>query len=513
MPKSRTILASQLNNHKTWAHRLSAVAIVALALVLRLNSFQGWSDSDPRVYTIRAYDLAQGPIHLPTYPKPSLFSLRIGVNAPASVFIRLFGFSKITIVAYPFLISICALLMGYAFARTLISPLAGLICLFLLSIIPLDLTQSSLLLPDLIAAFWGNAAVVLAFLCLREKNKPQTALLAIAAGVLLGMSWLCKATVVYLGPFILLIFIFPIVPSDNKSRWRKLCFLAIGAFAVFAIETCFLYYRTGDILFRFHTTERNYERHAVWFFSWESGHYLRTVLIRLFWTGPKIMLWSSELGRIPAFGLLGAVWVIMHRRRQLLFPAIWLVSLLLLFNFGSASLTSYQPLRLFSRYLYPLLLPSCLLIAGLISFPFTPAIKSELGRKRRFWALAVLACVSVCSLQGLPSQIRKKSEYPERITASRVQEDDIVFSDYRSTRSLAFLRAGVLGTHAFTKPYEGLSAQEIPAGSYVLIDRHMTRFLERAYKYVRAPFEDDPPETWAEVWSSEDASLYKVAKP
>ncbi len=476
--KPRTRLSAQLNNQHTWTHRLSALAILALALVLRLSSFQGYSDSDPRAYTIHAYDLAQGSIHLPTYSQPSVFSLRFGVNAPASLFIRLFGFSEVTIVAYPFLISICALLLAYVFARALISPLAGLVCLFILSIIPLDLTQSSLLLPDLIAAFWMNAAVFLAFLSLREKRKRHAALLAIAAGILLGMSWLCKETVVYLAPLILVIFIFPVVPSDNSSRWPKLCFLALGAFAVFASETGFLYYRTDDILFRFHTTQYNYQKHAVWFFSAEHGHYLRDLLKRLFLAGPKEMFLSSVLGRIPAFGLLAATWAILRRRRQLLFPAIWLLSLLLLFNFGSASLTSYQPLPLFKRYLYPLLLPSCLLIGGLISFPFVSAIKSELGRKRRFWALVLLAGVSLSCLQRIPSQIRKTPEYPERITASLLQKDDLIFSDYRSTSSLAFFRAGLLGTHPFTKPYEGLSARQIPPGSYVLIDLRMTRFLE-----------------------------------
>jgi hypothetical protein len=73
-----------------------------------------------------------------------------------------------------------------------------------------------------------------------------------------------------------------------------------------------------------------------------------------------------------------------------LMPSPWLVTLLLMFNFSSSSLSSYMPVALFERYFLLIIFPSTILASGLVAkliFGGVDRLEGEVQRERRFWGL------------------------------------------------------------------------------------------------------------------------------
>jgi 4-amino-4-deoxy-L-arabinose transferase-like glycosyltransferase len=227
-------------------------------------------------------------MHLPTYNGPPVFPLRLGVYAPVALLIKMFGLSEIAIAAYPLVISMLGCVLAYALACSIVTPLAGLFVLALVAIAPIDIANASLLLPDAIAAFWANLAVAITWNALGRSNVRRACVLGLLSGVLFGVSWLCKESVVYLSPFIVILVVVAKAQTSRVGRLAILAAIAAGASGVLVIEMLFYKRLTGDFLFRLHATERNYVEAAVWFFDssspffgWQHGGYVRALLQRL----------------------------------------------------------------------------------------------------------------------------------------------------------------------------------------------------------------------------------------
>ena len=315
-------IVKALNSVQSRLHWATLAGFLAVAVIARLLAFQGYSDSDPRAYAVLANDLVHGTLHIPDYDGPPVFPLRLGVYVPTAVLIKTFGLSELTLVAYPFVVSIFGLLLAYALARYVGTPLAGLIALGALAVLPIDVSTASLLLPDAIAAFWANVGIALACVALGRPKLRHSALLGILAGVFFGVSWLCKESVAYLVPFVAILVL--TVHRHSRLFARITCVVAIGvgSLAVLFAETAFYGRLTGDPLFRLHATERNYVQCAVWFFDesspyfgWESVGYAKALVNRLFFHGPKEMLLNHSMSHVPAIAILGVAWALFFRRR------------------------------------------------------------------------------------------------------------------------------------------------------------------------------------------------------
>ena len=178
-------------------HWATLGGFLLIAIIVRLASFQGYYDLDPRSYAVLANDLAPARFTFPSTRAIQPFGRVCGLYAPTAAVIRMFGISEAALVAYPFLVSIFGCLLAYAFARYLGTPLAGLVALGALALLPLDVVFSSLLYPDLIAAFWANVGIGLAWIALARPKVRQSVLLGILSGFFFGVSWLCKETVAY----------------------------------------------------------------------------------------------------------------------------------------------------------------------------------------------------------------------------------------------------------------------------------------------------------------------------
>ncbi len=510
-------IVNLLNSAKSPLHWVAFAGFLLFAMFLRLAAFQGYSDSDPRYYSILANDLAHGTIHIPQYDHPPVFPLRLGVYAPTAKLISIFGLSEATLAAYPFVVSILGCLLAYAIARYLESPLAGLIALGALAVLPIELTMASILFPDAIAAFWANVGIAFALIASNRPNLRQSVFLGILSGVFFGVSWLCKESVIYLVPFVAILTL--ACPGQIRLSGRMACVVAIGAgsLAVLIAETALYQRLTGDPLFRFHATERNYQEWAVWFFDesspyfgWKAGGYAKAILKRLLIVGPKSMLLNREMGFVPTFAMVGLVWGIQFRNRFFVIPSIWLVSLMMMFNFMTSSFSSYRPLPLFDRYLYAIILPSVILMAGFLAKLLVADAGLTVGKERRFWAVVlILAFCGICGA-NLRSHMSRVQQVERTLTA-RLGEGDVIYTDYRTAANLVFFRAGLLvPSTATTIPWEKESEQTIPEGAYVFVNKSMINFLKKTYKYESPEFAARTPAKWERVLSLENGDLYVV---
>lgn len=502
-----------LNKPRSWLHRMALCVLISTCILFRVIGFQGYSDSDPRAYSVLADDLAHGVLHVPVYEGPPVYPLRPGVYGPTALLIRLLGLSELTLSVYPFLVSVAGCVLAYIVARGLYGPLAGLISMGFLVALPVDVGLASRLNGDPIAAFWANVGLLFVFLGATRSSS----LNALVGGVFFGVSWLCKESVVYLAPFVAILILGLQRETPLATRIRTLVWVGVGPVAVLLAEALAYRFLAGDPFFRFHATEQNYVKCSAWFFyessphfGWSGTSYGKALLVRLALNGPKDML--SAFSFLPAFAGLALAWGVVFRERRLVIPGIWLVTLAIMFNFMSSSLQSYRPLPLLWRYVYPLLLPSVLLFAGFLSMHLTPDADTA-HRERPFWAWILILLFCAISQRGLRVAFLSRPEELERMVASMVSDKDIVYTDYRTARSLVFLRRGTLAPFDDTcVPYEHVAATNLPKGSYVLVDAVATRSLTETEtpNYERPPYVDAPPDSWRRVWTDGDAALFRI---
>jgi hypothetical protein len=132
--------------------------------------------------------------------------------------------------------------------------------------------------------------------------------------------------------------------------------------------------------------------------------------------------------------------------------------------------------------------------------------------ERRFWGLAlvILFCmVNPAQLRGTPSV----TEQAERMAASKLGANDIIYSDGRSASSLVYFRRHMLApADETTIAFENVPAGAMKRGAYVLVDREMIQFLVRSYKYKPPAYVDAPPATWRTIWSHGNATLYLIGE-
>ena len=104
-----------------------------------------------------------------------------------------------------------------------------------------------------------------------------------------------------------------------------------------------------------------------------------------------------------------------------------------------------------------------------------------------------------------------KRHTAERRVAAKLQKTDVVYSNYRNTGDLVFLRTGVLApSNANTIPYEKVRLEDLPKGSYVYLNSDKTDSLAKSYHYKNPPLADHPPANWKKIWSMGHSSLYVV---
>jgi hypothetical protein len=217
---------------------------------------------------------------------------------------------------------------------------------------------------------------------------------------------------------------------------------------------------------------------------------------------------------LPGAALLSAAWALKARQKKQFLPILWLVSLMLMFNFMSSSFASYKPLVLdgFERYMYPLLLPSLILVGGFIAGLLVSVTDKSKFQKERLVATVIIAiCFLGFSARTGRKVFMSRPEQVERRVAARLTNDDIVYSDYRSAATLVFFRSGtILPANSKTLPWENIKQEQIPNGAYVLVDKAKVNLLAKMYGYKTPGFVTQPPPSWETIWNNAEDELYLV---
>ena len=410
----------------------------------------------------------------------------------------------------------------YLLTRHFFGRVAAAIAMAIVAVMQSDVRMASLLYPDAIAAFWANVAVGTALFAIQRHRLGGQVVWGLVAGVLFGVSWLCKETVAYLVPFVAIAIM---LSTRTSPMWttRVACFTAIGAGALSIVvaEALFYAHLTGDPLYRFHGIDRNYQQASVWFFDssspmfgWSTGGYTRALLRRLLDTGPRDIVLNNTVAYLPAVALVAASWGFLKQKTSWLIPTLWLLTLMLMFNFMTSSFSSYKPLPTFARYLYPILLPSLMLSGGLIAALATSAGAREIVAERRLWACVVTAFLATAIVEAGLRTLTSRPQDTERSVSRGLSGNDVVYTDYRTAANLVFFRARMLaGSNESCLPWEKVDVRTLPSGAYVLVNTPMIEFLASDYRYSAPEFALNPPAAWKLVRRYGNASLFVVGAP
>jgi len=511
------------------AHFAALVTVIVTSVALRLCLFGGYAGLDDAEYARIAYQIANGTFSLKEYGGPPVFPLRVGLILPTSLVFRMFGLSEWNMILYPLILSVLALPLIYICAANAFSHRAGLIAVALLGIVPIELGSATKLLPDMPAAFYAALGVTAISLASRASNGRGSALFwgGFLAGVSFGLSWLCKEAISFLAPFCLAYM------AISFKRIGRTAFLlwagvAAGSLAILFGEMIAYQSVAGDPLFRFHEIERNYRQLENWFFAegskfgWQEGEsYALAIVKRLFISGPATLLLDYDWFLfLPLIGLIAAFHGWYSRDKSFLIPSLWLVTLLLMFNFASSSLSSYMPLALFHRYFYLIIFPSIVLASGLIAklvFEGVGTSQDEVQKERRFWG--VLVAIALLLMGGYFIQGSLRS-FPStwvsevRSLSSTIDTSSPLFADTLSIRGLEFF-GGYPNKTERTDFANVMSPDEIRSGSLVLVNKAYIDWLNRhgglwLTAFRKHEFYENPPPSWKKVWQNGNAQLYRV---
>lgn len=523
-----------------WAQFALVIALVAMAGVIRAVIFSGYEGLDDAEYTRFAYLLAHGRPFPADYAGPGVFPLRVGVYVPAAGLMHLLGVSEWTVALYPFLISLAAVALMYIGASFFFGWQAGVIAASLLAVLDLDIENATTLLPDLLSAFFGAVGVMLIARGAGRDAADRGSLLrnGLLAGFAFGLAWLCKESVVYLAPFCLILAAITI-----KRDWSALTLwvgVAVGSLAVLSTEMATHWAMTGDPLFRLHEVERNYKQWENGFFTagsilgWSEGVSYRDALIdRLFVSGPRRILLDGALNYVPLVALIGALYGWLKRDRAFLIPALWLISLVLMFNFASSSTSSYIPLPLYLRYMYPMYFAAIILASGFIAkLLFAPPTQAQAGSSgglfTRAVGLAIAAVVLYSSATNLYfSFARSRVAWigESRQLHTSVTPKTVVYADTLTLRTFEFF-AGYPEQTAWTDFAAVAPGQELPQESLVIVNKRYIQWLDRnAGMWVAWPhpgptsrtgyrkhdFYEHAPAAWKSIWHNNNTQVFKVS--
>lgn len=516
------------------AFLIALLTIIAASAAVRVYLFRGYVGLDDAEYARLAYQMAHGTFSFDSYAGPAVFPLRIGLTAPTALLFRLFGLSEWTAVLYPLLLSLACIALAYVCSSLLFGPRAGLIAAALLGIFPWDLESATNLLADLPSAFYATTAVTLVIFLERTGVQRRAALFGggLIAGVALGFSWLCKETVAYMAPFWIALMVTTV--RTGGSRWLFLgAGVAVGSLSILFGEMITYHHFTGDLFFRFQEIERNYGQNDKYFFAegsrfgWDGkGGYSKALFDRLLVTGPAVILLNRSFLFLPLIGLAATAYGWFRRDRSFLIPGLWLWTLVLMFNFCSSSLTSYAPLALFQRYLYPIYFPSIVLVSGLLARTLVwqdHALTGRTGPMLR-WA-AVLTTMFLTWVGGTNLLYNLKNPptswaFEVRTMKNLVQSETVLYGDTLTLRAFEFFAGYPLQTS--WKDFEAVeSVDEIAEGSVVLVNKQYIKWLDRnggiwnskRSGYRSHSFYSNPPPFWTPIWKNGNASLYRVNRP
>lgn len=355
-------------------------AIWCFAIAIRLSLFTGYMNGDMGNYIQEAYRFSQGNYSIKHFlahnvledltPSPNFNwqNLRLGVLVPVGFLMCIFGVSETSYAIFTFGCFTLGFCFVYLLGKELVSKSFGLLSALIYSIIPLEINLSTILTAHLPAA---SLMVLSAYLFLKGWRSVgyNNLLLMCGSGAAQCIAYLmwegALLLCVVLALYVAVSGVEPIVTSPKL--WRSATAFVAGFMPLFLLELLYFYDLSGVLFFR-------QQFISVMFPKWLELHPVDHA--NLSWDIYLKATVGSYYYGLFSYAVLGGLVLIavqyfrsLDSRKQLLssmsLPTLWLFVVGLYLQFGSSSLSEYQPIFKMHQYLTVVSAPAALVAAYL----------------------------------------------------------------------------------------------------------------------------------------------------
>jgi Dolichyl-phosphate-mannose-protein mannosyltransferase len=347
-------------------HSLILFLILVFALVIRYIFFCGLVFSDDSYYSWLAYQFNTSSNSINYLGYPILLIRKIALLFTIISY-NLIGYNEKAGTLFPFLFSLLSIILIYKITQDLFNnKRISLTAAFLSAFFPVDVIFASVNFTDLECVFFINIGI---FFFIRAGNKNKNYYL-IYAGLFLALSFLIKEYAYYYCIILFCVFIYNQVKREKYSYKFiipviiVICFLLIEGLFYSAIGYSFFY--------RLKVFQDNYRYCYYDFFPYtltisEIGYHKYIVgLCKHIFNNIKYIFIRRYYILLPVLAVIQGY--LLFKKKEQLFLLGWFWGLLILMTLMTVSLSFYAPIELRRIwYIYPLIFPSCILSAILIS--------------------------------------------------------------------------------------------------------------------------------------------------
>lgn len=361
------------------------LAILALAVALRLVFFRGSAGTDELTYLAQGLRLLHGDVGYSHY----IGALRYGINGLEAGSVLVFG-NGVGGADIPYMLfSLGEVLLTYWFALHLWGPRAAAWSGLAIATLPLDVALAGSFNPDCYLGFVISASVVAFYFAQRSDR----AGLFLLSGLLAGWVFWIKQEVIIFG------IVFAAFAIQD-GRWRRgYLWFGAGGLIWLVLNLAFFGVFLGDPLLVFHvlTTKVGifaHQQHDLDTAAWSYPVYL---LVKLYHVG--LVGWLALAGAIAAFRQKD------HGTR---FVLIWACVLVLVFSLFPFSFSPFRLIPKQTNYMTIFMVPLAMLAGWFLSRLPLPAS----------WVLGCAMIVSGVLLSALEQQVIQVSAANEPAEAA-----------------------------------------------------------------------------------------------
>jgi hypothetical protein len=495
------------------------------AVTIRIILFTGYMNGDMGNYIQEAHNFFEGHYSVEEIiknksikdliPNPNFNwqNLRLGLIIPAGLLMRLFGVSDFSFAMLMFGCFTLGYIMVYLLGKELISESFGILSALLFSFIPLEINLSTMLVPHIPAASF--MAVSCFFLLKAPRVEERMGRLFIfLSGVSLSIAYLVWEVSLLLMPVILMYL--AVVGGFPKAFFKKefltsCLFFASGFMPLYIAELIYFYNISGVLFFQ-------QKFISVLGPKWLELH--PSDLANLKWNIYLKSMFHSFFFGIFYYFVFGGLLTILFQyffdhpgRKKLLssmlLPVIWFLWLGVYLQFGTSSISHYQPIFKMSHYLSILSIPASLLGAYFVySFPYVGLLKNV--KSKELWAsniktglvsvflVSSLLCASNNFMGNGPFHRDMTFEHRIKETVDALPPGGPLYTDIWTKHGLDFVYGYKRPVVAFNsignEDYRPAELADMKSG-YVIINRIYLSSGHTMNTYV-PEFVNDPPRGW-----------------
>lgn len=324
------------------------LGVIALWLVARLYLYGGIAASDPLEYLAWAQRIATGEFELATHH----YSTRFAVTAPIALCFRRFGVSVASATLWPLACSFVTLLLLFRLGKRYGDDATGLLAAAAFALLPLDIVESTNVLPDPILTTFATLSVCCFLRGFDDDLRPgRGRLWLLAAGVFLWLAYSAKIV----GALLALVFFFHAL--TDRRRLLRLGWVALGTLLLLLPELFWYHRATGNWLLPVAAIGEVHEKSVgVKAANADLGY-------RLLKEYANEVLRPNEHFGWLGLPLVAAALLLLPQVGRLRMLYLWMGALFAYLNFGSSSFSRFVAIPANTRYLQPVVIPALVLLA------------------------------------------------------------------------------------------------------------------------------------------------------